>query len=50
MNESMIEHYNYIVDIKRAELEELLAIVDYRTKELAQLESTLKEKLNTIVG
>ena len=50
MKESMIQHYNYIVDIKRKELDELLAIVEYRTQELEQLESTLKEKLNFIVG
>ena len=50
MEEHMIQHYNYIVDIKRKELDELLAIVEYRTQELEQLESTLKEKLNFIVG
>ena len=50
MEEHMIQHYNYIVDIKRKELDELLAIVAYRTQELEQLESTLKEKLNFIVG
>ena len=46
----MIEHYNFIVDIKRKELDELLNIVAYRKEELAQLEATLIEKLTVIVG
>lgn len=50
MQECMIQHYNYIVTIKRQELEELLAIVEYRQQELTQLENTLKENLKLIVG
>lgn len=45
----MIQHYNYIIDIKAKELEELLAIVEYRQQELAQLKETFNEKLNFIV-
>lgn len=40
----MIEHYNYIIDIKDKELAELYKQVRYRKEELAQLRETLWEK------
>ena len=48
--ESMIQHYNYIVDMKRKEIEELEANLAYKKAWLEQLESTLKEKLTLIVS
>lgn len=49
MQENMIQHYNYIIDVKTKELEELLAIVKYRQQELTQLKETLNENLKFIV-
>ena len=50
MKESMIQHYNYIVDMKRKEIEELEADLAYKKAWLEQLESTLKEDLKLIVS
>lgn len=44
IEDSMIEHYNYIIDIKDKELAELYKQVRYRKEELAQLRETLWEK------
>ena len=46
----MIEHYNYIMNIKRKELSDILNDVAYRTQELEQLETMYKQKLTTIVA
>ena len=50
MEEHMIQHYNYIVDMKRKEIEELEANLAYKKAWLEQLESALKEELKLIVS
>ncbi len=48
VEESMLEHYRYIIRIKQEELNTLLNDVDYKQKELTQLIDTL-DKMKVIL-
>ena len=43
VEESMLEHYKYIIDVKTEELAQLYNSVRYREQELEQLLDTLNE-------
>ena len=44
----MLEHYNYIINVKSKELTELYEAVAYREQELEQLRTTL-DKMKVIL-
>ncbi len=48
VEESMLEHYRYIIRVKQEELSTLLNDVDYKQQELAQLVDTL-DKMKVIL-
>ena len=48
MTEDMLEHYNYIIDIKLNELADLYDTVKYREQELKQLKETLEQMMNIL--
>jgi hypothetical protein len=48
VEDTMLEHYRYIIDVKQEELNTLLNDVEYKQQELAQLVDTL-DKMKIIL-